>query len=83
MPGYLCTFCFGNLFKIIFFCQIPFKSNQIIFIGLRSSKDYYKRSGGVVGIYEKGFMCAFFYMDGCVLREWVVRGDGLDGCFGE
>ncbi len=27
------------------------KSNQIIFIGLRSSKDYYKRPGGGVGIW--------------------------------
>ncbi len=25
-------------------------SNEIIFIGLRSSKDYYKRPGGRVGI---------------------------------
>ncbi len=25
------------------------KSNQIIFIGLRSSKDYYKRPGGGMG----------------------------------
>ncbi len=25
---------------------VAFKSNQIIFIGLRSSKDYYKRPGG-------------------------------------
>ncbi len=28
------------------------QSNQIIFIGLRSSKDYYKRPGGGVGIWE-------------------------------
>ncbi len=47
-------------------------SNQIIFIGLRSSKDYYKRPGGVVGVYGKG------YVGRSVLREWVVRGGGLD-----
>ncbi len=28
-----------------------FKSNQIILIGLRSSKDYYKRPGGVAGVH--------------------------------
>ncbi len=25
----------------------------------------------------------FFYVGQCVLREWVVRGGGLDGFFGE
>ncbi len=33
-----------------------FYSNQIIFIGLRGSKDYYKRPGGVVGVYGKGYL---------------------------
>ncbi len=35
-------------------------SNQIIFIGLRSSKDYYKRPGGVVVVYEKGHLGMIF-----------------------
>ncbi len=48
-----------------------FKSNQLIFIGLRSSKNYYNRPGGGVG------------MGGCVLREWVMEGGGLYGYFGE
>ncbi len=48
----------------IHFFQI--KSNQIIFIGLRSSKDYYKRPRGGVGIWEGSFVGR------CVLREWVV-----------
>ncbi len=59
-----------------------FKSNQSIFIGLRSSKDYYKRPGGGVGIWEgslgceflRGWMCA----EGCG-RRWVrgvLRGTG-------
>ncbi len=32
---------------------------QIIFIGLRSSKDYYKRPGGGVGIWEGSLRCDF------------------------
>ncbi len=34
--------------------------NQIIFIGLRSSKDYYKRPGGVAGVYGKGHLGVSF-----------------------
>ncbi len=59
-------------------------SNQIIFIGLRSSKDYYKRPGGGVGIWEgslgceflRGWMCAKGM--GCGRRwvRWVLRGTG-------
>ncbi len=59
-------------------------SNQIIFIGLRSSKDYYKRPGGGVGIWEgslgceflRGWMCAEGM--GCGRRwiTWVLRGTG-------
>ncbi len=61
-----------------------FKSNQIIFIGQRSSKDYYKttRWGGG-GIWERSFGSEFFYVGRCVLREWVMSGGGLDGYFGE
>ncbi len=52
------------------------KSNQIIFIGLRSSKDYYKRPGRMFGVYKKGhFGCEFF--------TWVVGGGALDGYLGE
>ncbi len=36
----------------------------------------------MVGVYGKDFLCAF-YVGLCVLREWVVRRAGLDGCFGE
>ncbi len=36
------------------------KSNQIILIGLRSSKNYYKRAGGCVGIWEGSLGCEFF-----------------------
>ncbi len=53
------------------------------FFGLRSSKDYYKRPGGAVGVYKKGHMSVSFYVGLCVLREWVVRGGGLDGYSGE
>ncbi len=34
-------------------------TDQIIFIGLRSSKDYYKRPGGGVGIWEGSLGCEF------------------------
>ncbi len=58
-------------------------SSQIIFIGLRSSKYNLKRPDGVVGVCGKGHLGMFFFVGRCVLREWVVRGGGLDGCFGE
>ncbi len=48
------------------------KSNH--FIGLRSSKDYYKDHVG-----WRGYMGRVIW----VLREWVVRGGGLDGYFGK
>ncbi len=35
------------------------------------------------GVYWKGHSGEFFYVGRCVLREWVVRGGGLDGYFGE
>ncbi len=68
--------------------NIGIKSNQIIFIGLRSSKDYYKRPGGVGGGGGGGYGARniwgwVFYVDRCVLKEWVVGGGGLDGYFGE
>ncbi len=36
-------------------------SKQIIFIGLRSSKDYHTRPGGVVGVYRKGHLGVSFF----------------------
>ncbi len=33
---------------------------------------------GVVWVYGKGHLVVF-YVDRCVLREWVVREGGLDG----
>ncbi len=59
-------------------------SNQISFIVQRSSKDYYKRPGGGVGLWEgllgyeflRGSMCAEGM--GCGRRwvRWVLRGTG-------
>ncbi len=54
----------ANGFYGLLYCY--FCSNQIIFIGLRSSKDYYKRSRDGVGIWKgssvyellRGSMCA-------------------------
>ncbi len=41
-------------------------SNQIIFFGLRSSKNYYERPGGGVGIWEGSLGCEFFaWVDVC------------------
>ncbi len=37
------------------------KSNPISFIDLVSSKDYYKRPSGVVGVCEKGHFGMFFF----------------------
>ncbi len=60
-------------------------SNQIIFIGLRSSKDYYKRPGGVAGVHGKGHLGVSFFSGsmcaegmGCESRlvGWVLRGTG-------
>ncbi len=34
-------------------------------------------------MWEGSFVCEFFYVGRCVLREWVVKGGGLDGYFGE
>ncbi len=59
-------------------------SNQIIFIGLRSSKDYYTRPGGGVGIWEGSLGCEFLRGSmcaegmGCGRRwvKWVLRGTG-------
>ncbi len=65
--------------------NIPaFGLNQIIFIGLRSSKDYYKRPGGSVGIWEGSLGCEFLRGSmcaegmGCRRRwvRWVLRGTG-------
>ncbi len=48
--------------------------NQIIFIGLRSCKDYYKQPGGVVGVNERGHLGVSFF-------SWVDMcwGNGLWG----
>ncbi len=62
--------------------MFKFKSNN--FFGLRSSKDYYKRPGGVVGIWEGSLGCEFLYGSvraegmGCGRRwvRWVLRGTG-------
>ncbi len=60
-------------------------SNQIIFIGLWSSEDYYKRIGEVVGVYGKGHLGVKF-LRGSMCAErmggerrwvtWVLRGTG-------
>ncbi len=54
-----------------------FKLNQIIFIGIRSSEDYYEQPGGVVGVYGKGHLSVSFLRGlmcvegiGCE-RRWV------------
>ncbi len=58
--------------------------NQIIFIGLRSCKDYYKRPSGVAEVCGKGHLDVSFFTRGqCVLREWIVVGSGLYEFFGE
>ncbi len=56
------------------------RSSQIILIGLRNSKDYYKRPGG--GMWEGSFGCEFLRGSmcaegmGCGRRwvRWVLRG---------
>ncbi len=63
--------------------DLYYSSNQIMCINLRSGKGYYKRPGGVAGIYGKGHLVVSFFMGRCVLREWVVREGGFDGYFGE
>ncbi len=64
-------------------------SNQIIFIGLRSSKDYYKRPGGGGGVYIKGNMGLIFLRGsmcadgmGCKRRwvRWELRETGTASC---
>ncbi len=50
------------------------KSSQSIFIGLRSSIDYYKRPRGGVGIREGSLGCEFLRVSMCA--EWVVGGGG-------
>ncbi len=37
----------------------------------------------MAGVYGKGYLGVNIYVGRCALREWVVRGDGLDGYFGE
>ncbi len=64
-------------------CVSHFKSNH--FIGLRSSKDYSKRRGGVVGVYGKGHLAVSFLRGSVCAEEmrcemrWVrlvLRGTG-------
>ncbi len=60
------------------------RSNQIIFIGLRNSKDSYKRPGVGVGIWEGSLGCEFLHGSmcaegmGCGRRwaKWVLRRTG-------
>ncbi len=60
------------------------RSTQISLIGLRSSKDYFKRPSGVVGVYRKGHLgVSFFKLGQCVQKEQVLGGDGLYGYFRE
>ncbi len=64
--------------------MLKFIANHIIFIGPRSSKDYYKRPGGVVGVYIKGHLGMNFFLRrpmcaegmGCGRRwvRWVLWG---------
>ncbi len=37
----------------------------------------------MAGVYGEGHLGVRFYVGRRVLREWVVRGGGLDGYFGE
>ncbi len=52
---------------------------QIVFIGLRSSKYYYKRLGGVAGVYGKGHLGVNFLRGSMCAegmgsaRRWVTR----------
>ncbi len=55
------------------------KSNQIVFIGLRRTKDKYPRPGGGVGIWEGSLGCEFLLGGMCA----EGMGCGLDGYFGE
>ncbi len=55
---------------------LGYSSKQIIFIGPRSSKDYYKRPGGGVGILERSLGCEFLRGSMCAEgmgcgRRWV------------
>ncbi len=37
-----------------------------------------------MGVYGKGYLgVSFFYVGRCVLKEWAVRGGGLDGYFSD
>ncbi len=61
------------------------KSNQIIFIGIRSSEDYYEQPDGVVRVYGKGHLGGRF-LRGSMCAEgiscerrwdrWVLWGTG-------
>ncbi len=67
---------------IILNCILPYNSNQIIFIGLRSSEDCYKLPGGNVSVWEGSLGCEFLHGSmcaegmGCGRRwlRWVLRG---------
>ncbi len=70
----------GGLATLI--SHFTIKSNQIIFIGLRSSKEYYKRPGGGVGIWD-GLLGHEFLRGSMRAEGMVMGGSGLDGYFGE
>ncbi len=50
-----------------------------MFTGLRSSKDYDKRPGRVVGLCEKSHLGTRYLRGQCVLGEWTVGVGGSDG----
>ncbi len=49
------------------------KSNQIIFIGLRSSKYYFKRPGRVVGYVGSVIWVGDFDVGRCVVRNGLLE----------
>ncbi len=55
-------------------------SNQLSFIGLVSSKNYFERPNGLVCLKDR--VGVSFEIGSCVQRKWVV-GSGLHGYFRE
>ncbi len=62
--------------------MIELKSNHFDWSTKHLRLNLMTRWGGW-GIWEGSLGCNFFYVGRCVLREWVVRGGGLGGYFGE
>ncbi len=61
---------------------IPNKIKSFLLV-YEAAKTTTNNQVGGGSIWEGSFGCEFFYVDRCVLREWVVRGGGLDGYFGD